>query len=319
MSNKLISIIVPAHNVERYIDKCLTSLALQTYKNLEIIVIDDNSPDESGKIADKWAERDNRFKVIHNQKNMGHSTVRNIGLDVAKGDYIGFVDPDDYVDHRMFDRLLELLINNDADISLCLEKAFDDGKAEPDFSNKEDIIVRVEEHEEYIEHFMDPFTGPIGWSWNKLYRSQLFKDVRYRDYMLEDIILNAEISKKVKKAVWTNERMYAYRIRTDSETAAGKRDISVPAAESFWKTYEILLYNDSSFTDRYLLAVLGKTANLYGNCRKTHGKKSAGPIQAVYCKKFDMYRNVIKNMSFKDFVKLNMARYVGSLYSYMAK
>ncbi len=319
MHDDLISVIVPAHNVERYIDKCLASLANQTHKNLEIIIIDDNSPDDSGVIADKWAQSDSRFTVVHNKKNMGHSTVRNVGLDLAKGRYIGFADPDDFVHPEMFERLLELIRDNEADISLCLEQAFNDGETEPDFSEKKDIEIRLENHDDYIKHFMDSFTGPIGWSWNKLYKAELFNNIRYREYKLEDIILNAEISAKVKKAVWTNERLYAYRVRTDSETAAGKKDISLPAAESFWKTYEMLFYNGKAFSEKYLVFVLGKLANLYANCRKNFGSESSLAIHEVYCQKYDENIKGITNISTKDSFKLFLARYLGPVYSFIAK
>ena len=131
MDKELISVIIPAYGVESYIDKCLESIVNQTHKELQIIVIDDNSPDKTGEIADMWARRDNRIEVIHNTSNKGHSLVRNDGLKLAKGDYIGFVDSDDYVHTSMFERLLIVAKEYDCDISLCHEQAFDEGTIEP--------------------------------------------------------------------------------------------------------------------------------------------------------------------------------------------
>ena len=104
---KLISVIVPVYNVEEYVEKCVLSIINQTYKNLEIILVDDGSTDNSGKICDEIAIKDNRIKVIH-KKNGGLSDARNVGIDIAKGDYLGFVDSDDYIDPDMY----SILLNN---------------------------------------------------------------------------------------------------------------------------------------------------------------------------------------------------------------
>ena len=118
MKSDLISIIVPVYKVEKYIDECIKSIINQTYTNLEIILIDDGSPDNCGKICDEYAKNDKRIKVIH-QKNMGQSVARNVGLEYAKGDYIGFVDSDDYIKNNMFEVLHNNLVSYNADISIC--------------------------------------------------------------------------------------------------------------------------------------------------------------------------------------------------------
>ena len=114
----LISVIVPVYNAEKYLSKCLDSILAQTYTNLEIILVDDGSTDNSSKICEKYARKDNRIKVIHKQ-NGGVSSARNTALAIVTGEYIGFVDSDDYVDHDMYDYLLSLIILNKADISRC--------------------------------------------------------------------------------------------------------------------------------------------------------------------------------------------------------
>ncbi len=119
----LISIIVPVYNVEKYIDDCLKSVTAQTYKNLEIIVVDDGSPDNCPKICDNWAAKDKRIKVIH-KENGGLSSARNAGVVAATGDYIGFVDSDDIIDSRMFEKLLCALEKTDKKIANCLVKRF---------------------------------------------------------------------------------------------------------------------------------------------------------------------------------------------------
>ena len=115
---KKISIIVPIYNIEKYLPRCLDSILAQTYKNLEVILVDDGSVDNSGMIADKYARNDQRINVIH-QVNKGVSAARNAGLDLATGDYIGFVDGDDYIEKDMYERLLFNAIKYKADISHC--------------------------------------------------------------------------------------------------------------------------------------------------------------------------------------------------------
>lgn len=104
MENELISVIVPVYNVSRYIDRCMTSLLKQTYENIEIILVDDGSPDDCGFKCDQYARTDSRVYVIH-KKNAGLGMARNSGLDIAKGKYVAFIDSDDYVDEQMFERL----------------------------------------------------------------------------------------------------------------------------------------------------------------------------------------------------------------------
>lgn len=115
MNRCLISIIVPIYNIEQYLEKCLESIISQTYQELEIILIDDGSTDGSGRICDKFAERDTRIIVIH-QKNKGLVVTRKVGINQAKGEYVGFVDGDDFIDPRMFERLVEVAENTGVDI-----------------------------------------------------------------------------------------------------------------------------------------------------------------------------------------------------------
>ena len=114
----LISVIVPVYNVEKYLDKCINSLINQSYNNLEIILIDDGSTDNCGEICDKYALKDNRIKVIH-KKNEGLSAARNLGISISKGDYIIFIDSDDWVDKEILLKLLNLIKKYNSDIAVC--------------------------------------------------------------------------------------------------------------------------------------------------------------------------------------------------------
>ena len=118
MKNLLVSVIVPIYNVEKYLRKCVDSILNQTYKNLEIILVDDGSPDNCGNICDEYALSDSRIRIIH-KKNGGLSDARNAGLDIARGNYILFVDSDDYIDETMVEKLYEALEKEKAEMSLC--------------------------------------------------------------------------------------------------------------------------------------------------------------------------------------------------------
>lgn len=124
-NEKLISVIIPVYNIEKYIFKCLSSVASQKYTNLEIIVVDDGSTDNSGEICDMFAAGDNRIKIIH-QKNAGLSAARNAGIDASKGEYIGFIDGDDYIDKMMYYEMIHIIEQNDADMVICDYESVDE-------------------------------------------------------------------------------------------------------------------------------------------------------------------------------------------------
>ena len=117
MKKELISVIVPIYDIEKYLNKCIESIVNQSYENLEIILIDDGSTDESGKICDKWKEKDGRIKVIH-KENGGLSDARNVGIENSTGEILYFIDGDDYIDFDIIDNLYFSLLENNTDISM---------------------------------------------------------------------------------------------------------------------------------------------------------------------------------------------------------
>ena len=117
-STPLVSIIIPIYNVENYLEQCIISVVHQTYKNLEIILVNDGSPDNSGKICDDFALMDKRIKVIH-KMNGGLSSARNAGIDIAKGEYLGFVDSDDTIEPFMYEKLMTAIKRDGIDLAVC--------------------------------------------------------------------------------------------------------------------------------------------------------------------------------------------------------
>ena len=115
---KKLSIIVPVYKVEQYLNRCVDSILNQTYRNIEIVLVDDGSPDRSGEICDRYAKSDERVKVVH-KKNGGVSSARNIGFSSSTGEYIGYVDSDDYIAPTMYEDMIDVLEKNDLDIVCC--------------------------------------------------------------------------------------------------------------------------------------------------------------------------------------------------------
>ena len=203
----LISVIVPVYRVERYLDRCLQSITEQTYRNLEIILVDDGSPDCSGAICDAWAAKDSRIRVIH-KDNAGAGAARNTGLDVATGDIVSMIDSDDYLEVHMYEHLLSLMAE-DVDIAEC-----DICWTEQDDLPMEDgsqAMIRVENRENAMRlHIRDEIfcqTPP-----NKLYRRDAIGNIRFPEgNLIDDEFFTYKVIGNARKLVRSSACMYAYR------------------------------------------------------------------------------------------------------------
>lgn len=205
--NDLISIIVPVYNVEKYIDKCIDSLIKQTYKNIEIIIIDDGSTDNSSEIVANY--KDKRIKVIH-KKNGGLSSARNCGIKESHGKYIGFIDSDDYISYDMFEILYKNIIETKSDISMC-DFVTTTSDAIFTTTNNYRIITKTESINELLLNKITSHT------WNKLYKKDLFKSINFPlNRIYEDIATTYKLFDKAKKIVITDSKLYAYIQRTNS-------------------------------------------------------------------------------------------------------
>lgn len=208
---ELISIIVPIYNVEEYLEKCIESIIKQTYENLEIILVDDGSTDNSGKICDIYAKKDERIKTIH-RENSGVSVTRNIGLENCNGEYIGFVDPDDYISPTMYEILYDTLKRNNADISMCSYQCFDSEKIEFTKSNNE---ISYNKNEALKELILDKdITSHL---WNKLYKKDLFNEVSFPiNKIYEDVGTIYFVLEKANLIIYNKSIQYAYFQRSTS-------------------------------------------------------------------------------------------------------
>ena len=194
---ELVSVIVPIYKVEPYLKKCVDSIRNQTYKNLEIILVDDGSPDECPKMCDDFAKEDNRIKVIH-RKNGGLSAARNSGLEIATGKYIGFVDSDDYIHSKMYEILVGRLEEKSADLAVCrVQDVFEIGEEEA-LSTEEKVETMT--NVEALKSIYGNWGTDMVVAWNKLYKRELFEELRYNEGKVhEDEFMIHKVLYNVKK------------------------------------------------------------------------------------------------------------------------
>lgn len=213
--NNVISVIVPVFKVEKYLDKCIESIVSQTYNNLEIILVEDGSPDRSGDICDEWAKKDARIIVIH-QKNAGGGYARNVALERAKGNFIAFVDSDDYIAPEMFEYLLSLLNKDrDVDIAECDYISFSENEIQfngIEGTDKVNVYTAMEAMKENIldHHFRQLI-------WNKLYRREVIQDILFPvGKKIDDEFWTYQVIGNANKLVLSDKKLYAYRQQVDS-------------------------------------------------------------------------------------------------------
>lgn len=214
LNKDVVSVIIPIYKAEPYLKKCLDSIAAQTYKNLEIILIDDGSPDNCGRICDEYAANDPRVKVIHKQ-NGGMSDARNTGLDNATGEYLTFIDSDDYVSENFVDTLLNALRDNDADMSVCsFVYAAEDGRVLNSFV-KNGTTEKMDRKQALFELLKS--TRVSNSPWAKLYRTSLFEGIRYPyGEVFEDLHTTYKLFLKCDSVAFVGSPMYFYLYRADS-------------------------------------------------------------------------------------------------------
>ncbi|PWM44236.1 MAG: glycosyl transferase family 2 [Clostridiales bacterium] len=209
-----ISIIVPIYNVEPYLDKCVNSILSQTFTDFELILVDDDSPDRCGEMCDEYAKNDNRIKVIH-RKNGGLSAARNSGIDVAKGEYIGFIDSDDYIDEGMYEHLYKAITKYDADIACG--GIFDTYPTKTTilYEPLDQVCVNGEEAYRIMMEGKHSSYSVCG----KLFSAKSIGDVRFPEGRLyEDVFFLPDYIQNVQKAVIDNKPFYHYVHRRESIT-----------------------------------------------------------------------------------------------------
>lgn len=232
-----ISVIVPVYNVENYLEECIDSILGQTYKNLEIILVDDGSTDNCGQICDDYVKKDNRIKVIH-KENGGLSDARNVGIKNSKGKYITFIDSDDCVNKKYIEVLYNQIITTNSDISICSYKKFSDYYIEEDFKlndieilKRQEILLKLYGEKNRINYVV---------SWGKLYKRRLFDTISFPNGKIhEDEYTTYKLYEECDLVSYTSLQLYYYRVRNDSIM---KKKISTKRLDSLQAFDEQLEY-----------------------------------------------------------------------------
>jgi Glycosyltransferases involved in cell wall biogenesis len=267
----LISIIVPVYKVEQYLNRCVDSIINQTYKNLEIILVDDGSPDNCGKICDEYATKDSRIKVIH-KENGGLSSARNAGLDIASGGYIGFVDSDDWIESNMYYVLINLAIENDSDIVQCgYWSVSEKGDKIRKFTYKNNKFTSNEDvkHAYFISYQLDVV------AWNKLYRRDIFQSLRYMNGKRnEDTFIMPEIVLITKKLFNTEQWFYHYVQRAGSIMKTDFEEKNFDALYSKQYTLDLCIQRAPDFEEAARIGICLTCIYLYENLKKSNNRKN---------------------------------------------
>lgn len=315
MNKPLISVIVPVYNINQYISKCIDSLLLQSLKDIEIILVDDGSIDLSGRICDDYALKDSRIKVIH-QENNGLSSARNAGLALAEGEYIGFVDGDDWVKDDMYEFLYKTLVAHDADISVCGHFIVDGDNVEPIRNNG---TIKILNHVEALSSILldDEINS---FAWDKLYKRELFDGLLYPiGRRFEDIAFTYLIFNRSKRVVQANVSKYYY-VRRSGSICLKINPLN--QLHNFYGFHERYVFAQSKSEIHEILPVIQKKSVDQGICAiNTLLSSNNYPESSLYISefytKFNMYKNVkLKDIGLINFLKAKLAIQMPILYKY---
>lgn len=262
----LVSVIVPIYKVEKFLRQCVDSISNQTYRKLEIILVDDGSPDNCGAICDEYAAGDERIRVIH-RKNGGLSAARNTGLDAAKGEYFFFVDADDWISENTIQKMLDTYEETNADLVICNIKPF--YEAEYAGPKKQDSPLKSEvlDQEKLIERLMQNAAWYYCVAWNKLYRRTMLEKIRFPvDYIHEDEAVAHRVFEKCQTVAVIADPLYYYRQTNGGIMASGTSVKSTDALSAIadrlscaranhWQDYEgqLVQYYEGKFWEWYHL------------------------------------------------------------------
>ena len=301
-----ISIIVPVYNVEDYLKKCIDSIVRQQYKNLEIILVDDGSIDNSGEICEKYAKEDDRIKVIH-KKNGGLSDARNVGIENATGQYIGFVDSDDWIADSMYSYLKELIDTNNADISICGYYKFTNCD-EINLKNvKNEKNIYVFDKQKAISELLKQ-ENIQDYAWNKLYKIELFENIKYPyGRKMEDTGTTYKLFDRAQRIVLGNEVQYYYLQRSNS--IVNNKNFSL-YKDKYELTKERYIYIKNKYPNimENDLDMIDKIISLYNKKQNKEIKEYVNnqKVMKLYCDIMKNANKIRKEMSTKMKIKTRL-------------
>lgn len=294
--DKKISVIVPIYNVEKYLRQCIDSIINQTYKNLEIILVNDGSPDNCGAICDEYSSKDERIKVIH-KKNGGLSDARNVGLEIASGDFISFVDSDDWIDIDTYEIMMNNIIKYNANIAVSNINYVYDEKSKPKYDEENIHIFNREEAMNELIH--DGLVQAV--VWNKIYKKELLDNMQFKVGKLnEDEFFTYKICARAEKIVYIPNILYQYRQRENSIMS----NYSIKRLDGVEALYERLQFIRKEFPHLYvqdkLIFCYACIYHYQMILRNRINDKQSKNILINYRKSIKFYKKDVRNYNLKD-------------------
>lgn len=311
-----ISVIIPVYNVEKFLRRCLDSIINQTMNDIEIILIDDGSTDNSGNICDEYAEKDDRIIVIH-KENGGVSSARNKGLDIASGEYVTFVDSDDYIDNNMYEVLYRNAVEKKVDICGCFFKYITADKVmlfNP--TKKQRSLKGIYNGNDFVKLlYIDEYSNGLCVSmWNKIYKRNLFYSLKFKSSIYEDDEICHKIYKSDTSILLMDSPFYTYVQNTNSLT-------SKKFSEKNLIFIDILYNRLNSFKKDNLEELYIDTIRLYCNIVIEYYFKMKNLNNNYDFIYLNQYRKILKdviklkNISLKDKIRFNIFSFSPMLYS----
>lgn len=310
MDEVLISIIVPVYNVEHYLKKCVDSICHETYRNLEIILVDDGSTDRSGSLCDEFATSDSRIRVIH-KSNGGLSDARNVGMELASGEWWMFVDSDDYIAPDAVETLLRAAIENHCEIAVCnMMRIYEDGEQEPFYCPVTEPTIWA--GEQRFETLRQPSVC------NKLFRADLFKEIRFpKGKFYEDTFVYHVFAYRTSRIALTGLSGYYYLSRRESILGQPQfTDRYFDFVEAVHERAMFLLNNDiSRYGEEACLSLYAAVVNSTKNIRKT--PQNAERFQRMWEWYELAYRNLMSSpdTSIKQKLRLFLLKYAPKIHN----
>lgn len=309
--DKKISVVVPVYNVEQYLSKCIESILNQTYRNIEIILVDDGSTDQSGKICEEFKEKDERIKVIH-KGNGGLSDARNAGIEVAEGQYYSFVDSDDYLECDALESMLEAVATTNSEIAICnIMRFYDDGTTS-EFYNP----VNEKEMWEDNKRF-DSLKQPS--VCNKLFESKIFENIRFPyGKFYEDTYVYHELLYRANSVTLTGKTGYWYLARKDSILGRPTyTDRYFDFVEAVYQRAKFLVDRRvQPYGDEACLSLYAALANAEKNIEKSkENREKISKVRAYYREMYAYIMRQNNEYNMKQKVRLIMLRYFPKIHS----
>lgn len=301
--NNLISVIIPVYNIKEYLERCVNSIISQTFKNLEIILVDDGSTDGSDELCDKMAIKDSRIVVYH-KKNGGLSDARNYGIERAKGKYISFVDSDDWIASNMLEDLYNAILKYDVKLAICETTfAYNNYNYSPTVSGDTFLLDKIPAYKLLLKNRRFRTNA-----WNKLYLAELWSDLRFpKGRKYEDVFIMHKIYDMCEKIAYVDKALYYYFQRSNSIVHIPDISADYDLLEGTIERYEYL----KKYSELEILsnaAVVSSALTLYRNCGLHHTQLSKSDYARLNSE-IDSHMKYVKNKDLSPRLRLEYLLY----------